>query len=236
MEKTNFWGSLALGVSVSVGIAIAGLSMSYAFMRARKADRIVTVKGLAERNVNADMAVWPMGFKEAGNDLAELNTTLNEKREIITRFLLDSGFKESELSLSPPSIRDYQAEPVSGDRAAPKYRYSAHQTVSVCTDKVDLVKQTMEKSGDLVGRGVVLVSERGTEFLFTGLNEIKPAMIAEATQNARKAAEQFAEDSGSRVGKIRNARQGLFTINVRDRNSPEYKVVRVVTTVEYFIH
>ncbi len=95
----------------------------------------------------------------------------------------------------------------------------------------------MEQSGKLVKQGIVLANSygRGTEFLFTGLNRIKPAMIAEATKNARKAAEQFAQDSGSKVGSIRKARQGLFTIRNRDMNSPDLKIVRVVTTVEYFL-
>ena len=93
----------------------------------------------------------------------------------------------------------------------------------------------MEQASDLVGRGIVLLAEFRTEFLFTSLNDIKPDMIAEATRNARLAAEQFAEDSGSQVGKIRKANQGLFSISTRDRNSPDLKVVRVVNSVEYYI-
>lgn len=235
MEKNSFWGSVVLGVSISLGIAIAGLSMSYAFFKTRGTERFVTVKGLAVQNVNADLAIWPLTFKETGDDLTALQKIVDAKRQVIRQFLLASGFEDSEISLSAPSIRDSQAEPIYGDRAMPKYRYTAQQTVSICTDKVSLVKKTMEKSGELVGKGVVLAFGGNTEFLFTSLNEIKPDMIAQATQNARKAAEQFAQDSGSKVGKIRKASQGLFSINVRDRNSPEFKVVRVVTTVEYYI-
>lgn len=235
MEKSSFWGSVVLGISLCLGIVIAGISMSIAFYKTRVTQRYVTVKGLAERNVDADMAIWPLTFKETGNDLTALHRIVNSKRQIIRRFLIESGFEDSEISLSPPSIRDSQAEPVYGDQSMSKYRYTAQQTVSVYTNQVPLVKQTMEKSGELVGKGVVLVAGGMADFLFTSLNDVKPDMIAEATQNAREAAEQFAKDSGSKVGKIRTARQGLFSINVRDRNSPEYKVVRVVTTVEYFI-
>ena len=235
MEKNSSRGFAVLGISIGLGIILAGLSMSIAFYNTRATERYVTVKGLAERNVDADLAIWPVTFKETGNNLAALYKTVQSKRQIIREFLVESGFEDAEISLSAPSIRDSQAEPIYGDQAMPKYRYTAQQTVSVRTDKVELVKQTMEKSGELVGKGVVLVSGGYTDFLFTSLNDIKPDMIADATKNARKAAEQFARDSGSKVGKIRKARQGLFSINIRDRNSPEHKVVRVVTTVEYFI-
>jgi hypothetical protein len=104
---------------------------------------------------------------------------------------------------------------------------------------VPAVKTAAEKAGELIGKGIVLVGEnygRTTEFLFTGLNDIKPAMIQEATKNAHTAAEQFAKDSGSKVGKIKNASQGLFTITDRDMNTPDKKNVRVVTTVEYYLN
>ena len=235
MENNSFRSSAMLGLSIGLAIAIAGLSMSYSFYKTRSAERYVTVKGLAVRNVDADLVIWPLTFKVTGNDLAALQKSVNSKRRSIQKFLRDAGFEDSEISLSPPSIRDAQAEPAYGEQRQAEYRYTAKQTVSVRSSKVSEAKKAMEKSGELVGKGVVLVAERSPDFLFTSLNDIKPEMIAEATRNARKAAEQFAEDSGSKVGKIRNARQGLFSINVRDRNSPEFKVVRVVTTVEYYI-
>jgi len=235
MERNSFWGFVILGISICLGITSAGLCMSIAFYNTRATEHFVTVKGLAERNVIADLAIWPLTFKETGNDLTALNRIVDSKRQTIRQFLLDAGFEDSEISLSAPTIRDSQAEPIYGDQTVPKYPYVAQQTVSIGTNKVPLVKQTMEKSGELVGKGIVLVAGRGTEFLFTSLNKIKPDMIVEATKNARKATEQFAQDSGSKVDKIRKASQGLFTINIRDRNSPENKVVRVVTTVEYYI-
>ncbi len=96
----------------------------------------------------------------------------------------------------------------------------------------------MEKSAELVGKGIVIAAQNWdtpTEFLFTSLNQIKPDMIDTATKNAREAAEKFAQDSDSRVGKIRRASQGYFSISERDRNSPDKRVVRVVTTVDYFL-
>ena len=160
------------------------------------------------------------------------------KRQAVRQFLVEAGFAEEELSQSAPRIRDTQSEISYGQQAPPKFRYIAQATVLLRTGKVPLVKQTVEKSGELIGKGIVLVGEnygRTTEYLFTGLNMVKPEMIREATKNARAAAEQFAKDSGSKVGKIKTATQGLFTISDRDMNSPDKKQVRVVTTVEYYL-
>ncbi|MDD3642996.1 MAG: SIMPL domain-containing protein [Candidatus Krumholzibacteria bacterium] len=237
MEKGTFWGYTVLGITIGLGICVAGLSMSHALFEARASQRYVTVKGLAEREVDADLVIWPLTFEVSSNDLNDLQAQVETKRGAIRRFLADAGFEEAEISQSTPRIRDTQSE-YYGDRAAPRMRYIAQSTVTLRTGKVPVVKAAIEKAGDLIGEGIVLVGEnygRSTEFLFTGLNDIKPAMIEEATKNARTAAEQFAKDSGSGVGKIRTATQGLFSITDRDMNSPDRKNVRVVTTVEYYL-
>jgi len=176
----------------------------------------------------------PLAFTETGNDLAVLQKTIDGKREIVTKFLIDAGFKSLEITQSAPKIRDNQAQEY-GTKSESKYRYIAQTTVLLNSENVLLVKSTMEKAGSLVGQGVAIVSDwqNRTEFLFKGLNSIKPEMIEEATKNARSAAEKFAHDSESKLGKIRNATQGLFTITDRDINSPDKKNVRVVTVVEY---
>jgi len=237
MEKGSFWSYAVLGIAIGLGICIAGLSVSHALFEVRASQRFVTVKGLAEREVDADLVIWPLAFEISSNDLNDIQAQVEAKRRIIRQFLLDAGFEEGEMSLSTPRIRDTQSEYL-GDRNAPRSRYIAQAAVTLRTIKVPVAKSAIEKAGDLVGKGIVLVGEnygRMTEFLFTGLNEVKPAMIEEATKNARKAAEQFAKDSGSNVGKIRSATQGLFTITDRDMNSPDRKNVRVVTTVEYYL-
>ncbi len=234
MENTK--GAAILGLFVAIGLFLGGLSIGISFYKAKTADRFVTVKGLAERQAAADLAIWPITFRVTDNDLNTLQNRIDEQRSIIADFLLDAGFKEEELSYAAPRIRDVEADNYSN--RAVRFRYIAEAVVTVRSRDVQLVKETMEESGKLVGKGVVLASdswENPTEFLFTALNEIKPAMIEEATKNARKAAEKFAQDSGSRVGKIRNASQGLFTITDRDRNSPELKKVRVVTTIQYYL-
>lgn len=239
MEKNSFWGYAVAGLAIGLGICVAGLGVSSAVYKLRSAQRFVTVKGLAEREVGADLVVWPLTFEVTGNDLNVLQTQVEAKRQTIKEYLSSAGFEESEISQSAPRIRDAESETQYGQRTPPKYRYVAQATLTLRTNKVPVVKTAIEKAGDLIGKGIVLVGEnygRTTEFLFTGLNDIKPAMIEEATKNARKAAEQFAKDSGSKVGKIRSASQGLFTITDRDMNSPDRKNVRVVTTVEYYLN
>ena len=228
--------AVILGALLAAGIAFAGYCIGDALLTARTASRYVTVKGLAERNVPADLAVWPITITETGNALSDVQKRLDEVRDITRAFLGDAGLAADTISESPPRITDYYAQGYTG-RDMPQNRYKADITITVRTPDVERVKRAMEASGTLVKRGVVLADNygSGTEFLFTQLNTIKPAMIAEATKNARKAAEQFARDSGSTVGSIRRAQQGLFTIRDRDINSPDLKIVRVVTTIEYFL-
>ena len=137
--------------------------------------------------------------------------------------------------MAPASVTDLQAERYGYNNEDP-FRYKAVSVVTVASDKIDLVRGLMNKQGDLLKKGVVIAGDDyqfQTVFSFNGLNDIKPEMVAEATQNARLTAQKFAEDSDSRIGKIRSASQGQFSISNRDQNTPHIKVVRVVTTIEY---
>jgi hypothetical protein len=162
---------------------------------------------------------------------------VDAKREVVAGFLVEAGFPREELSFAVPRIQDRQTENTGQPGHPHGPRYLEQATVIVRSRNVAAVKKAMDRSGQLVGRGVMLAQdwENRPQFLFTGLNAIKPEMIEQATVSAREAAAKFAKDSGSRVGKIRTASQGLFTVSDRDPNSPERKVVRVVTTVEYFL-
>jgi hypothetical protein len=236
MERNTAAAAL-LGGLVALGIAVAGFTAAGAFTRMRDAQRFVTVKGLAERDVDADLAIWPVTFKDTGDDLVELQRRVDAKRDVVAAFLVEQGFPREEVSFAVPRIQDRQTENVGqpGRPAGPRYLEQA--TVIVRSADVAAVKKAMDRSGQLVGRGVMLAQdwENRPQFLFNGLNAIKPAMIEQATVSAREAAAKFAKDSGSKVGRIRNASQGLFTVTDRDPNSPERKVVRVVTTVDYFL-
>jgi len=237
MKNISNASAAILGISIGLGVLFAGLLMSNALYKSRVADRYVTVKGLAEKEVDADLAIWPITYKDAGNDLLALQKSIDEKRGIISKFLLDKGFKEEDINHSSPKIIDTYAEGYYGNQQPVGPRYRIQKTVTLRSSNVELVKQTMEKSGELVSKGIALSEswENRTEFLFTSLNDIKPEMIREATLNAREAAETFAQDSGSKIGKIKNATQGFFSISDRDANSPDKKVIRVVTTMEYYL-
>jgi uncharacterized protein len=235
--QRNTIAALLLGALVGTGIALAGWFTAGAVRQVRESQRFVTVKGLAEREVDADLAIWPVTFKDTGEDLAELQRRVDARREVVAAFLVEAGFPREELSFAVPRIQDRQTENVGQPGRPSGPRYLEQATVIVRSRNVAAVKKAMDRSGQLVARGVMLAQdwENRPQFLFTGLNAIKPEMIEQATVSAREAAAKFAKDSGSQVGKIRTASQGLFTVSDRDPNSPERKVVRVVTTVEYFL-
>ncbi|MHB1094224.1 SIMPL domain-containing protein [Thiobacillus sp.] len=221
---------------LSVGLIVAAWVLGQAVLQFKQADRGVEVKGLAEREVPADVAIWPVAFSEADNDLPRLYQTLQEKNVKIAAFLQASGFKPEEISISAPSITDRQAQDYGNAQLAERLRYSGKSTLTVYTRQIDRVREAMAHLGELGKQGIALSSdnyENRTQFLFTGLNALKPAMIEEATKNARISAEKFAKDSDSRLGKIRRANQGQFSIEDRDASTPYIKKVRVVSSVEY---
>ena len=221
-------------------LALAILCLGAFFYRAqidvKERDRVVFVRGLAEREVPADFVIWPIVYKEVGNDLAELSATLQSKSQILEKFLLENGVKKENITYSTPAIVDADGELDSGGKH--NYRYVATVVATVATNDVELVRKAMEKQGELLKHGIAFSGsdyQYRTVYSFNGLNEIKPAMIDEATKNARTAAEKFAKDSDSKLGKIKTATQGVFSIEDRDENTPYIKKVRVVTNVQYFL-
>jgi hypothetical protein len=218
---------------VALGLAVAGWFTSQGMARLKTQDRYVTVKGSAERIVDADLLVWPLPHSVGGNDLAEVQRHLDANTAAIRDFFLQAGFKAEEIVVSPPRLEDRWAYAYGENRPPERYRYS--NTVSLRTNGVDKALAALRRSGELVGRGVMIGEGSQPDFDYTKLNDIKPALIAEATANARDSAEQFAKDSHSRLGGIRSANQGVVTISDRDQSSPHVKKVRVVTTVEYFL-
>jgi len=228
--------ALILGLFLAIGMVGSAWLVSQALYAAKATERFVTVKGFAEQERPADLVIWPIAYSAIGDDLAEIQRRLDVDKQKISNFLQSRGFSNSEISTSIPQITDYQAQGYS-QHNGPRHRYSAQTILTLRSNKVSETKQAMQASDELVKSGVALMRnyEATPEFLFTKLNDIKPEMIAAATKNAREAAEQFAEDSGSTVGAIKNARQGFFSINDRDRYSPEQKVVRVVTTIQYYL-
>ena len=163
--------------------------------------------------------------------------SLRTRSATIKKFLTDGGIQDAEITVSVPVISDkYAQEYGNNDRT---FRYLSTNVVTVCTGNVDTVMDLMNRQTELLKKGIVVGSENAwsnpVEFKFEGLNDIKPAMIEEATKNAREVGEKFAKDSGSRLGKIKTANQGTFTIENRDSNTPNIKKVRVVTSVTYYL-
>jgi hypothetical protein len=237
MDNKSVSGPLVLGAFVCIGLALLGCFIFASVIKIKALDRTIEVKGLSEREVPANTAIWPIKFKEVGNDLNGLFSSIQRKNTIIAEFLKKEGFKEKDISISAPAILDRQAqENAESDKT--KYRYSGTSTVSVYTDSVDSVRNTMQKLADLGKLGIAISGETyesKTLFLFTKLNDIKPGMIEEATKNARQVAEKFAQDSKSKLGRIKSASQGQFSIEDRDNNTPYIKKVRVVSTVQYYL-
>ena len=225
----KLFASVILGVSAIISAALIGNGLT----DLRTGDRYVTVKGVAEREVNADLALWPVNFSVSGDSLDRLQSDIEAQQGLVRSFLLLKGFTEADIQLSVPKIVDQHANSYGAN--LPPERYRAEVTVLVRTQDVDAVKAGMQSVGELVKSGVALTQsyEFQPSFIFTQLESIKPEMIADATADARAAADQFARDSGSKVGSIRRATQGYFSINDVDPFTPEVKRIRVVTNIDY---
>ncbi|MFV8817609.1 SIMPL domain-containing protein [Haliea sp. E17] len=237
MPERSSTSALILGAFILAGLASLGYLGGNAALQVKQLERSVTVKGLSEREYPADVVIWPIQFTAAGNDLGELYTAIADSAEKIRAFLILNGIAPEEITLAAPAITDKSAQQY-GNNTGAEFRYVANQSVTVYSQNIETVRGVMGALSDLGKQGIAFSGENymgQTEYLFTRLNDVKPEMVEEATRNARAVAEKFAEDSGSRLGKIRQASQGQFTISDRDRNNPHIKKVRVVSTVEYYL-
>ena len=219
---------------LAIGMAVLGGQIEDGINDFVAKDRAVTVKGLAEMEVPADKVTWPLMYKEVGNDLSTLYNRISNTNKAIVDFLKQKGIAEDEISINAPEIIDMQAERYVGENK--NYRYNVTTVITVTSKKVDLVRSLISEQGELLKQGIAITGgdyRYNIQYDYTSLNEIKPQMIEEATKNAREAAEKFAKDSDSVLGKIKRATQGQFSIDNRDANTPYIKRIRVVTTVEY---
>ncbi|MGB7438000.1 MAG: SIMPL domain-containing protein [Candidatus Acidiferrum sp.] len=249
-------GTTLLGLLLALGLIIGGWVLGVQIKNTRLADRYVTVKGLVERNVKSDLAIWPLSYKEAGDDLTTLYAKTEADKKIILDFLQQQSIEPSEIELGIVRVVDTQANEFGGVNRAP-HRYIVDQQITVRTKRVDVVANAAQKTMQLLQKGIVLGGNnnfgQGLAYKFTALNSIKPDMITEATRNARAAADRFASDSGSKVGAIRQANQGVFSILPADQGAATgepgeggdvsfgadaslMKTVRVVTTVQYYLN
>ncbi|WP_069130183.1 SIMPL domain-containing protein [Rhodohalobacter halophilus] len=228
---------LTIGISIFLGLTALGYFITKAAVDFKSFDRSVTVKGLAEQEHIADIVIWPIQFTEASNSLDDVYESLDQSAERVREFLVSQGIADSEISFSTPLLTDRSAQRYGGNENF-QYRYIASQTATIYSENVEGVRNMMSDLVELGKQGVTLSGneyEVRPEYIFTRLNEIKPEMIEQATKEARQVAEKFAEDSNSKLGKIKSASQGQFSISDRDNNNPHIKKVRVVSTIVYYL-
>jgi hypothetical protein len=214
-------------------MAIGGFFIGQGISNRNSERRIISVKGLSEKEVPASVATWTVEYSATGNDLGAINQKLGDSTKAVVAFLKERGFDEKDLSVQPPALHDTSMDEREKDSPPPPERYRAKQSVLLRTSKVDAIKPALATASNLMINGVLLSGGSQPNYIFNQVNEIKPGMIQEATKNARIAADQFARDSQTTLGKLRNASQGWFQVENRDAATPERKTVRVVVDVDY---
>jgi hypothetical protein len=231
--------------ALAIAVLLGGWFIGDGFARARLGDRFVTVKGVAEREVEADLALWPLAYVATSDHLAQAQAHIEASRRSVLRFLTAQGVDTSAVELQDIQVTDRLANPY-GQQESAASRYIIMQRLMVRSPDPARIQAAHQRMSALVDAGVVLGSGMGygdnaPTFLFTRLNDLKPEMVAEATARARESAEQFAKDSKSALGGIRRASQGVFVILPRDQapgiqeERQPHKILRVVTTVDYYL-
>ena len=224
------------GLLVALGLLALGLCIRSGIKGYGERDRVVSVRGLCEKEVEANKVTWPIVTQDMGNDLVALYDRTQAVNAKILAFLKSNGITDEEISVNSPSVSDNVA--TSYDPSRVTSRYSLTNVIVVTSSNVDKVRSLIERETELLKEGVAIIAETyqyPTTYEYTDLNKIKPEMIAEATKNAREAANKFGEDWGSRLGRIKTATQGQFSINDRDQFTPYIKTIRVVTYVDYYL-
>ncbi len=237
MKKISFW---YVGI-IALGLLFVGFFPGYYYYKSKFNYNAVTVKGLAETDVEANLAIWEIKFVATGNDVVKTKNDLEKQTDAIVNFLHDNGFNDNEIEMGGTETNDLMANPYRGNETITS-RFILTRTMTLRSNQVHNVAETYTKTGDLISHGVVFENRYDSpiSYIFTNLNEIKPQLLETATKNARQAALEFAKSSDSKVGKIHSANQGVISILPRDNaNAPESqqinKRVRVVATVEYFL-
>jgi uncharacterized protein len=245
-----------LGFLLAIGLIVGGLLLGTRIRDFKRADRYVEVKGLVERTVKSDSATWPISFSEAGDSLPDVYAASEKDKAAVLGFLKAQGFADADVTVGSIAVSDRSTQEFNNNSHAP--RFIVRQTITLQSNDVDKVASANAKTADLIRAGVVIQSGQnnmgngngdGVIYKFNGLNALKPDMITEATRNARAAADRFAADSGSQVGAIRSAEQGVFSISAANAGSSTgdeggfdqqadssiMKKVRVVSTIDYYL-
>ncbi len=221
---------------IAAGIFFLGIFIKAGIDNFSNRDRVITVRGLAEKEVMANKVTWPIVCKEVGNNLPAIYDKITSTNNALIKFLTSNGITKEEISVNAPDIIDLQAERY-GNRDF-QYRYNVRSVVVVTSSNVAKVNELIKRQTELLKEGIAITAgdyNYQTIYEYTDLNTIKPGMIAEATHNAREAANKFAADSHSNIGKIKTATQGQFSIENRDPYTPYIKNVRVVSSIVFYL-
>ena len=212
---------------ISLAVVVFAFAVAFSAYNFSKLGSHVEVKGLSEKIMKSDTATWTISFDVKSSNIETLYSELERNKNAIESFLINSGFEKSEINMTPMSIyQDTYRDAL--------FRYNAGAQISLYTKKVDLVKEVSKNTLPLLQKGV-LITQSNTYFEFTDINSIKPEMLAEAIANAKISAKEFASASGSKVGNIVRANQGVIDISEKDPGSPEYKKIRVVSTLRFLL-
>jgi hypothetical protein len=239
-SKTKCCTFLGAALLLAAGIGFAGLSVQKGLETFRMEDRVVSVKGLSEKDVEADLAIWTLSYTGTSNELAAVTTQTANTKTIILTFLEHVGFTKEEIEIAPVQAQDLLAQayrPENVDQG----RFIVTQNITLRTNDMAKMDKALSQVDSLLQQGVTLSNTQPPVYMFTKLNDIKPAMLAEAIKNARTSAEEFARDSGADIGDIKMAYQGQFQILPRDpvmyvsEQNQRFKTVRVVSTVDFFV-
>jgi hypothetical protein len=227
---------LASAGVLALGMIAGGYLLGNGLVRAKDADRSVTVRGLAERDVTADLATWTIAYSSQAEDLTTAQASADRNSNEIRAFFRELGFPAEALQPTGVNVSQFTENGVQ--------KFTVRQRMTLRTGDIGRAQNAVRRQFELVRRGVVLDEGSGVAYTFTKLNDIKPKMVAEATKDARASAEKFAADSGTSVGTIKSATQGYFEIAARDGDTSgggwgasdaPYKKVRVVTTVDFYL-
>lgn len=231
----KFPTSIISALLLAIAIVWLGLSIKSGIETFSFRDRVVSVRGLAEKEVPANKVTWPIVYKQVGNSLPDLYATIQTNNNKIIDFLKKNGLTDEEISVNAPVLIDMLANQYNQNRT---YNYNVTSVIVVSSNNVDLIRKLIQGQTELLKQGIAITGDDyqyQVTYEYTDLNSIKPEMIAEATANAREAGEKFAVDSKSRLGKIKSANQGQFTIENRDQNTPYIKKVRVVSYISFYL-
>jgi hypothetical protein len=241
VKTSSTISALILGLSVAIGLSLAGFFIFKGIQDFKAAERYVTVKGLVERTVKSDRADWEIVIRLGGDNLADLYKQISEQKTKVQEFLQTVGFEEAEIKSASPQVNDTHARDWGGQ--LPPHRFLVDLSLKIVTPKVDLIEETGRHLGELI-KEAVAISRSDIRYQYTQFRELRPEMLAEATKNARELAQQFAADSGSRIGAIRRSSQGVFRIMSADALPTEdfdsghnslIKKIRVVSTIDFFL-